>query len=346
MSVFSVAAYLSPLGCSIEQKGLFSLALAGMLVVYFRQISMFRIVQKTFVSSGILYLVAFFLILDFFNFGIRDILFGASKGSGTYSETSHLAMYLLPIVGFRLLLSPRDKLTLLVLVVSFILAPSSVLLVGTLGIICLYMLDIKRRKLEGFLFLLLLFFVFFSFLYFGVIEMTNTLNRIKNVVEWPQANVIDHTNLSSIVWLNGWSQAFQTFNETNWLGTGFNQMGCGKFYEIGSFSPLILNEIGVVLNAEDGSLLAAKMIAELGVFGGIVVVGLAIFSVRAICQLRSYKNDNISVESFVMKIRAVGGLCVLIYLFVRGVGYFQLPFLVALSMLSASLRQTLIKEQS
>lgn len=343
MSAFSFVAFMSPLGCSVELKGLVSLIMAGMFAFFFRQIFLARMVLNTFISNSTLYLILTLLVFDVLGIGIREMLYGSSRGSGPYSEPSHLAVYLIPIVGFRLLVSPRDKLAILTLGVSFLAAPSSTLLVGALGMLCLRMLcgHGGGRKWLQFIFISI---VFLLLVYAGMIDMTTTWNRIENIAFGYQAEKANHTNLSSLVWLNGWSQAYQTINETNWLGTGFNQMGCGKFYEIGIFSSLIMGTSGVVLNANDGSFLASKIVAELGVFGIITVLGLVVFSIRAISEFGRSKYKNNSADSTIILLRSVGGLCVLIFLFVRGTGgYFQLPFLVALSMLSVSLPKKLTR---
>lgn len=335
--VVSLVAFMSPSGCSIEAKGVVSLLLAGLLVIYFHQINFSRIVTDQFFSKAALYFILFLLFLDVLGIGVRGLLFGSSKYSGPYSEPSHLAIYLLPIVAFRLLVSPRDKLAWLVLIIGFVLASSSTLLVGTIGVIALnFIRHASYKNKRSVLFFLLLFLIAAVSVALGVVDMTHTLDRIEHIFVGYEADSADHTNLSSIVWLNGWSQAYQTFIETSWLGTGFNQMGCGKFYEFGILSPLMIETSGIVLNANDGSLFAAKLIAELGVFGLFVVLGLTLFSFLSIFRLRRSVRLINAHGSFCGVVKSVGALCVLSYLFIRGMGYFQLPFLVALSMLFSS----------
>lgn len=335
LTMFSFIASISPKGCYLEQRGLLSLILIWLLLISFRITFPARLVLDSIASKFFLQLIILALVLDYFGVGIMLKLFGASRSSGPYFEPSHLAFYLLPFISFRLLSQPRDYLSWTVLFVSFIIAPSSTLLVGVLGIFGLIM---ARNELPGggriklaFLVVVSLFVVLISL---DVINITKSFDRFTGLMSGYSTDDRQSDNLSSLVWLNGWSQAMQTLYETNGLGTGFNQMGCGRFENVGSLSPLIFAAAGVVLNSNDGSFLASKMIAELGFVGIIAVMGLTVLSFKAIYRLKDVNCLQGSMERTIQSAQAAGALCVLSYLFVRGSGYFQLPILVALSLLT------------
>ena len=118
-----------------------------------------------------------------------------------------------------------------------------------------------------------------------LMDLSSSSDRINGVIAGLQGDF--PTNLSSIIWLNGWSQAYEYFNATSGLGVGFNQMGCENFQYLGMFSPYLLQIEGVVLNAKDGSMMSVKLISELGVIGVLLVAYLLITSIKAILSLRN-----------------------------------------------------------
>lgn len=332
----SLVAYAVPSGCHVEAKGAASLMLLGVLTAFFSRMNLTRIVQDDRTASLILVLVLVSLAVDVVGLGIRSVLFGFSKGSGPYSEASHLAVYLLPVIAVRMVLTPRNNLTWAVLLAALVLAPSSTLLLGVIGALGIFLIRGSGGQKRWLWMLSVFALVALLGGVSGAVDLSQTANRITHLFGGFDAEVANHENLSAIVWLNGWSQAADTLSSSNWLGAGFNQMGCGPFSMAGFFSPLMFDTFGVVLNVNDGSLLAAKLIAELGVVGlGIVLI----FSVKSVAAILASRNTGAARDAgdrLLATIRAVGGLTVLMYLFVRGMGYFQIPILLGLAMLLVS----------
>jgi hypothetical protein len=334
--IASLISFATPSGCGIEVKGGLSLFLLGLLAICFSRFDLARIVEDYRITRLILIQILVLLVIDALGLGIRSLFFGMSKGSGPYSETSHLAVYLLPIIAVRLLLAPKDKLAWSTLLSAMVLAPSSTLLVGILATLGIFLISGGKGNRRRLVTILSFTPLFMLAILSGAVDFTNTANRITHIFSELNAEVATHENLSAIVWLNGWSQAAETLSSSTFLGAGFNQMGCGPFSMVGIFSPLLVDNLGVVLNANDGSLLAAKLIAELGVVGLGIVLILSTKSVSAILASRKAMVTYDSADRLVATVRAVGGLTILMYLFVRGMGYFQIPILLGIAMLLVS----------
>ena len=333
ITLISITAFSSPLGCSVEWRGVISLLFLGGMSSVFLSINFSRFTLDRLTGDFALMLVAFFLLLGALGMGINTVLPDFTrKGADPFYEPSNLAIYMLPIMATRLLLRPKDKLDLLVLLMSAVLAPSSTLLLGAIGTFGIYVIASK-----GALFKKIWLYPLLMVLVFAIVgnfsSMDATTDRIQGVFTGLKGSASDGTNVSSLVWLNGWSQAIQTAGQTMWLGTGFNQMGCGQFHDAGVFSPLIEILAGEVLNYNSGSFLVAKLIAELGVGG----IGIALFlswrSIKAILAASKVQEASNSVDRTILIARSVSGLVMLMYLYVRGMGYFHLPFLWALAML-------------
>lgn len=332
----SLIAYAAPSGCYVEAKGAMSLLFLGIVIALFQRMNLARIAQEDRIAQLILLLVLVLLILDTVGLGIRSMLFGVSKGSGAASEASHLALYLLPVIAVRILFAPKDKLAWIVLFATLALAPSLTLLIGILGALGIYLMMGSIRRAQRLWVLFGFTLIALGVAFWGAVDLSHQSDRISHLLIGFGAENVSHENLSSVVWLNGWSQAAETLFSSEWLGVGFNQMGCGPYYSAGFFSPMMLDTYGMVLNAEDGSLLAAKLIAELGVVGlGIVLI----FSAKSVAAILSSRKTGAAGDPGVRLlaiIRAVGGLTVLMYFFVRGMGYFQIPLLLGIAMLLVS----------
>lgn len=81
----------------------------------------------------------------------------------------------------------------------------------------------------------------------------------------------ESTNLTTLVFLQGWYLAFVNTINTNGLGLGFQMLGMPGTY-LTPYSEVIYNITGAEYNLSDGGLLAAKIIAEFGVIGLILCV--------------------------------------------------------------------------
>ena len=282
-------------------------------------------------SMMMLLLIITFIVLDY----ARLPVFLDVMNAGVFNEASHVAIYVLPLLSYRILKSYKDPLASAVLVIILVCSPSTTLIVGMLFLFSVSYLKSRIHKpILSLFFVVIIIGTFLFVVMSGIIAMPDTQRRIENLFTGHQATQATAVNMSSLVWLNGWSQAFQSLTGTNGFGLGFNQMGCGMYSEVGIYTPLIQEAwSGDMLNSEDGSLLAAKLIAEFG-FLGIVIV--AIFTWQSVTVLFKFIRShavNRNSESQFSLMRATGAISLLVYLFVRSGPYFQLPVILAISLL-------------
>jgi hypothetical protein len=251
--------------------------------------------------------------------------------SGFYSEPSHLALHLLPLVAYRLLHNFTDRLTWFTLALVMAFAPSSTLAMGLLGVGAIKLGMATRSRW---------FSVGLPLLAMGImgalaasIDSISMLNRIAGVIYFDPDAI---TNLSSPVWLNGWSQSFDHFMASDGWGVGFNQMGCGALEMAGFLSPLLMRGEGFVVNSTDGSFLFAKIVAELGVLGMLACLYLTWLAIKAMLALSRGLDDS-RPEALALRhdmiCRAAAGLSLLVYLYVRGMSYFAFPTMLAVCVL-------------
>ena len=326
---------LNPNGCSIELKGIFSLGMLGMLLFVVPRSGLHKMVISSSISGTILWMSAFGVLLSASGFSFFSLLTGLEWRSGFYSEPSHLVLFTLPFFAYRLLNGHVSKSILVIIAIYLFYAFSLSLLVALASIFLVKILCTQRAGLNlKMMYYLCLIIVSLMFIlpefdtsyvddrFFGLIGDSGLVG---DQVE----------NLSSIVWLNGWSQGYESMTETLGLGLGFNQMACGRFYSVGMFSDIVSSLLGgdTILNAEDGSFMASKLVAELGVIG-IFVVGFVMY--RCILIIRRFtriKRGLLVGDVDLVTLQVSGAISLLIMLFVRNTGYFSLNVILAFSLL-------------
>lgn len=140
-------------------------------------------------------------------------------------------------------------------------------------------------------------------------------------------------NLSSLVYLQGIEDAYYSITSTNGFGIGFQQMGAQKSSEAGlRIQEIMGNETG--LNRQDGGFTAAKIIAELGYFGIILLVFFFIIAKKSYVYLSYFVYSKVCDIPLVISYSFI--YAYLVELFVRGAGYFtqsSFLFYVAVSYL-------------
>ncbi|MCO7244521.1 hypothetical protein [Halomonas sp. Ps84H-12] len=135
-------------------------------------------------------------------------------------------------------------------------------------------------------------------------------------------------NLTTLVFLQGWAMAWLNLVETQGVGLGFQMLG-----EVGTTYPhytaRIVDLTGREFNTSDGGLLAAKVIAELGILG-VVLVGLyLIFILRFVIKGNAWRY-RVNILPLVERQEAMKRLMLLgfafgflVEVFLRGYGYFS-----------------------
>ena len=249
-------AFASDLGCGAESKGILSLALIFFLVLSMRIFSPSLLVLDKAISRLILFSITILLLLAAAKLSLFQLLYDSSRLSDPYSEPSHVALYLLPVLSYRLLNNIQDPWSWLSIVTAILLAPSTTLLVGVTVLLVAYLISIRLSSQK---IIPILAVAALSILLVAT-NKWDTSHHIDRISGITQANNSSVTNNSSLIWLNGWSQAYETFVATYGMGTGFNQMGCGRFAYVGEFSYQLLIGSGTILNTENGSFTAEKII--------------------------------------------------------------------------------------
>ena len=276
------------------------------------------------------------LILVFFTFMIEILIpsWFPHRGSGTvgklsglFSEPSHVAFSLFPCVA--ILLIAEDKRTrqrgILAIVGLLVLSRSSTLV--ALLVAFLVYRSVVHGKIHqaaavaaGMAVLVVLAAVvdYNQFL-------VPTIDRVVGV-----AASSDTNNISSLVYVQGWQDAWYNLRKTHGAGLGLNMMGCSPLPDVPARGVLSLEGLGE-LNAQDGSFLFSKIVSEIGLVG-------IVFYIAIICwwiQLeRKIRRLSAAPLRFAASVQAVLIFCFVTSSFIRGAGYFSGGLLLWVSAVS------------
>lgn len=220
-----------------------------------------------------------------------------------FTEPSHYALTLTPILlAFCCISSVRNRIVaiLLSIIIAFLLKSLS-LVVGVLvvGVICM---PIAWIALGGAVLVAVV----------GAVDTTYFVDRL---------DLNDNSsNLSVLVYLQGWELAEIGFAKTYGWGLGFQQLGLGP---ITSYtSRLIVALAGDDANLRDGGFTLAKFIGEFGIFGIALMTAYSSVVIRAALLLRSASIGRQRLPvGCILALSFVCGYSV--EAFVRGIGYFS-----------------------
>ena len=277
-----------------------------------------------FISANylILILAFIFFILGYLGYSLIDILGQQTRSKvGLFHESSHLFLY----VGFSycfLIFSKKVYLPSILFFTMILLSQATtgiLIMIMALGIFFL-------AKKNNIFFPVVVFLV--SIIILALIKpdiIDSFIQRISGVFAFNLQNE-EQIHLSSMVWLNGWSQAYNYLSETYWIGVGVGNMGQGSFSNLGFYSDFLLYHLGYVLNQIDGSFAASKIISELGFIGILIVV---------VATVKIYKK--LSIFIYMSRagmnpspLYAAAAIMLFILLFVRSDGYMSIPFFIAI----------------
>ena len=335
---YSVGVALLNDECGIGFKSAASLGLLLLTGLTMRALPLHVILMRLSVVKALLIVISILNILKYLNIYYVPI----------FNEPSHFGLYVLPLIAYILLLSSKSFIGWLALFIGLASNFSTTLFVGVLMLLFLLYLSAAYQSHSFSIIKIVSFFTTLLILSLaGVLRFDDTASRIDGVINSSGITSANDSNLSSLVWLNGWSQAYQTLISTNGLGLGFNQMGCGRFYNIGNFSSLIQDSFdGDMLNSEDGSLLSSKLISEFGILGVVIVTVLVLISLGACKKFIIHKRHGEFAAFNVVALKATGAVSVLILLFIRSPGpYFSLQIILTYSLLFFSSHHVSIKSK-
>lgn len=234
-----------------------------------------------------------------------------------FSEPSHYAITVSGVLlttGFYLSSVMRVGLVFSMLVFSVVYPSMLLLLLALIMIFSYYM--------HGFLRLIFTFIclcVAVTLIPYTGVDISYYEDRLK----------FDETasNLTALVYLQGWEDAYKALLYTNWIGLGFQNMGS---LEPGEYGERIFQIVGIYKNREDGGFLAAKIVGEFGALGivlllcYIAVLGLSILYNRKF--LTVYKMNRGKAFELFPASSVLGCSLIVAFsieVFARGYGYFS-----------------------
>lgn len=132
----------------------------------------------------------------------------------------------------------------------------------------------------------------------------------------------DSQNLSALVYLQGLDDAYNALINTDFRGLGLQMLGTQEPSTVASQISFVLGKEGEV-NRTDGSFLAAKVVAELGIAGILLVLMYLRYFFKALLSLRSVIHGSQLCEPVSAVLSGAVLYSFSVEMFVRGYGYFS-----------------------
>lgn len=279
---------------------------------FYRRYFLFKF-EKAILWIFILFLF-FGLAAVFSGFEFGKFFYDTSKPVFPFKEPSHYALAFAPLYGF-FLLRTKGFISLCVFCVVFLMAffaQSFLLLVVATS---LYLLSIANKSLFIPVFFLVMVSVF--------------LLVLSNDYYYERISIGSSSdNLTALVYLQGVQDAFNSIKNTYGLGLGFQMLGFQEpsyaHYRI--LEVMGTDETGAGSNRYDGGFLAAKIIAEFGIFGIIFSFYYLILMIKS-C-LFFLKNNDVEIKK-IHPLTIFSLVCIISFsyeFFIRGMGYFTPGF--------------------
>lgn len=219
-----------------------------------------------------------------------------------FTEPSHFALFLTPMLIAACSTSSKH---LRILFIGLALAETAILQNLTMAVGCL-IAAITCLPLRHLLLLLLL-----AVPSIAAFDLAYYMNRV-NFSE-------ENTNISTLVFLQGWQLLEEAWDKTHGFGLGFQQLGVNGS-EVDA-ALLIQSLVGDDQNLKDGGFSTAKIVSEFGVFGVAILAAYAVAAIKSFLLLRTPATSN----RLIHPIHLIAASLVVGYtveLLIRGGGYF------------------------
>jgi hypothetical protein len=251
--------------------------------------------------------------------------------SGLFSEPSHAAFSLFPIVAILLVAESRKlRRNGLIALCGLVLLSRSSTLFALIAAWFLYRLFVHRELGRSlFIGLGLSIVVGLAILVNYDLFVAPTLERIEGVI-----GVNEAENISTLVYLQGWQDAWTNVLRTKGLGLGFNMMGCNPLPDVPARA-ILANVYQIELNSEDGSIIFGKLVAEAGVIGIVLLLAIIWWLVRIEIDIRKYSSGKATA---VISIQAALMVSLVAIFLIRSTGYFSGSVLLLVVAVAASVR--------
>lgn len=238
------------------------------------------------------------------------------KATFPFSEESHFAL-VLGMLAIAYSFFGELKWVLFILLNCLGLAllyPSLALLVFVMFVIFSLFMRLKP-----------IIFKFFIFIFLPIL-LVLFLSIITNIDYFAsRLSFSDSNNLTTLVFLQGWQLAYLNFIETNGIGLGYQMLG-SSLTQTGPYTDAITSFASGnrALNIEDGGFLAAKLIAEFGVLGVLVVVFYIYWIIKIIFKT-NYLHNRLNITDAEREKLLMYGIIFgfLVEMLLRGYGYFS-----------------------
>jgi len=236
--------------------------------------------------------------------------------SGLFKEPSHVAFALFPCVAV-LLVAESKKIRrggLFALIALLIFSRSSTLLALTAAWLVYRLLVQKNRRQVVLLALGVVALIALACAIDYDRLIAPTVDRIAGVAASSGSD-----NMSSLLYVQGWQDAWGNLARTHGIGLGFNMMGCHPLPNV----PLrdVLTTMGFdEPNAQDGTFLFAKILSEAGIGGVAFYLAIAWSWLHLEKRVR---NAHDARERVMASTQAALIFCFVASSFIRSEGYFS-----------------------
>lgn len=204
-----------------------------------------------------------------------------------------------------------------ILIFGLLLPSLTMLVVFFLGLILHF---IKKNRATRYL-----FFLSILFLSTTIFSALITLDYFSE-----RFDVSSLSNLTLLVWIQGWFIMISSLQYTNFLGIGFQMLGLNleALPEISFYINDLFN-MGFY-NIEDGSFFAVKLVSELGIFGIFIVVYYLKNLMSAYRFLTMVNSDHIYSKKDKLLLKICSGFIFAfsIEMFLRGLSYFSVGVII------------------
>lgn len=224
----------------------------------------------------LLWIFAFIaLVSGVFNFAPTATYKALNRQVFPFLEPSHFALAIAPYFLWILNIQTKGIFKILVVLGALFL----LVFINNLTLLCLILLA-SGLSIRYYYFIGILLIVG-AVLYFGNVDLTYYTRRVD----------LNDSNMSTLVWIQGWEEAWINFENTFGLGVGFQQFGVVDLQ--GDAADLLykLNN-GEYLNRYDGGTFASKVIGEFGILGIGFIMLICIRIARSIFFLKSYNPES------------------------------------------------------
>lgn len=300
---------------TLNEKSLLSFFIILFVILVAKSFSKL-ILSKSFFNkdlfSTVFYVLIFLAVLSYFSdYFLTKLIYERWKGIFPFGEPSNFALFFGPFFLLYLFQLPSIFKQLMVVLGAAVLA---VLIESTTLLIypALALLLFVRPNFIG-LFLVVPVALFGA--YFVVNHPYFSSRFILST---------DSVNLTALVYLQGLTDAYNALLNTNGFGLGFQMLGTQPPSEIVYQIQAVMGQDsdGGGLNRMDGGFVAAKLVAEFGVVGLILLLSYLILFFKVFLKLRKFIRNPTSFDpAYIFALVFIYGAFVEI--FVRGTGYFS-----------------------